>query len=282
MARGSGRARSRGAQSSQPLRPWGRDPRRWRSTGRGRGPRARRRARPGRRARRTGCPSRASAGTSEPPARSATSDRTELTAAAQNQPVRASAVVAPIWTKAVARRRPGRTSSRRRPPTTPRRGQRAEDGDGPADPPAGDQHDSPAGQHHQARAPATGIWPASERRRERRVDPGALLRWPRPTTWCRRPPPARRRASPSSRTGPNGAGLSPAPLSHRRAPAAGPRRSRCGRRCGRPAPSWSTLTSRVSPSQSSRTSLTHWRWPEVSPLTQYSCATGSSTSRGRS
>ena len=35
-------------------------------------------------------------------------------------------------------------------------------------------------------------------------------------------------------------------------------------------PSWSTLTSRVSPSQSSRTSLTHWRWPEVSPLTQYS------------
>ena len=36
-------------------------------------------------------------------------------------------------------------------------------------------------------------------------------------------------------------------------------------------PSWSTLTSRVSPSQSRRTSLTHWRWPEVSPLTQYSC-----------
>ena len=35
-------------------------------------------------------------------------------------------------------------------------------------------------------------------------------------------------------------------------------------------PSWSTLTSRVSPSQSSRTSLTHWRLPEVSPLTQYS------------
>ena len=35
-------------------------------------------------------------------------------------------------------------------------------------------------------------------------------------------------------------------------------------------PSWSTVTSSVSPSQSSRTSTTRWRWPEVSPLTQYS------------
>src|SRR4051812_25959818 len=35
-------------------------------------------------------------------------------------------------------------------------------------------------------------------------------------------------------------------------------------------PSWSTWSSTVSPSQSRRTALTHWRWPEVSPLTQYS------------
>ena len=35
-------------------------------------------------------------------------------------------------------------------------------------------------------------------------------------------------------------------------------------------PSWSTLRRRVSPSQSSRTSLTHCRCPDVSPLTQYS------------
>ena len=38
------------------------------------------------------------------------------------------------------------------------------------------------------------------------------------------------------------------------------------------APSWRTLTSTVSPSQSSRTSRTHCRWPLVSPLTQYSLA----------
>ena len=37
------------------------------------------------------------------------------------------------------------------------------------------------------------------------------------------------------------------------------------------APSWSTSSSRVSPSQSTRTSCTHCRLPEVSPLTQYSC-----------
>ena len=35
-------------------------------------------------------------------------------------------------------------------------------------------------------------------------------------------------------------------------------------------PSWSTLTSTVSPSQSRRTSTTCCRWPDVSPLTQYS------------
>src|SRR6185312_13494858 len=35
-------------------------------------------------------------------------------------------------------------------------------------------------------------------------------------------------------------------------------------------PSWSTSTSSASPSQSSRTSRTHCRCPEVSPLTQYS------------
>ena len=35
-------------------------------------------------------------------------------------------------------------------------------------------------------------------------------------------------------------------------------------------PSWSTVTSTVSPSQSSRTPRTHCRWPLVSPLTQYS------------
>ncbi len=48
------------------------------------------------------------------------------------------------------------------------------------------------------------------------------------------------------------------------------RRSRCGCRCGRPGPPGRRVTSRVSPSQSSRTSLTHCRLPEVSPLTQYS------------
>ena len=36
------------------------------------------------------------------------------------------------------------------------------------------------------------------------------------------------------------------------------------------APTWSTLTSTVSASQSRATDLTHWKWPEVSPLTQYS------------
>ena len=36
------------------------------------------------------------------------------------------------------------------------------------------------------------------------------------------------------------------------------------------APTWSTLSSSVSPSQSRRTSLTYCAWPEVSPLTQYS------------
>ena len=41
-------------------------------------------------------------------------------------------------------------------------------------------------------------------------------------------------------------------------------------RCGRPAPTWSTLTSSVSPSQSSATDVTYWWCPEVSPLTQYS------------
>jgi hypothetical protein len=35
-------------------------------------------------------------------------------------------------------------------------------------------------------------------------------------------------------------------------------------------PSWSTRTSSASPSQSSRTSRTHWRCPDVSPFTQYS------------
>ena len=35
-------------------------------------------------------------------------------------------------------------------------------------------------------------------------------------------------------------------------------------------PVWSTRTSSVSPSQSSRTSRTRWVWPEVSPFTQYS------------
>src|SRR6185312_6185308 len=35
-------------------------------------------------------------------------------------------------------------------------------------------------------------------------------------------------------------------------------------------PSWSTRTSSASPSQSSRTSRTHCRCPEVSPFTQYS------------
>ena len=34
-------------------------------------------------------------------------------------------------------------------------------------------------------------------------------------------------------------------------------------------PVWSTSTSSVSPSQSSRTSRTAWVWPDVSPLTQY-------------
>jgi hypothetical protein len=38
-----------------------------------------------------------------------------------------------------------------------------------------------------------------------------------------------------------------------------------------PLPTWSTLTSRVSPSQSSATDFTHCCEPEVSPLTQYSC-----------
>src|SRR5690606_9220952 len=37
------------------------------------------------------------------------------------------------------------------------------------------------------------------------------------------------------------------------------------------APTWSTLTSTVSPSQSSATDLTYCAWPDVAPLTQYSC-----------
>ena len=37
------------------------------------------------------------------------------------------------------------------------------------------------------------------------------------------------------------------------------------------APVWSTRTRTVSPSQSRATDLTCWMWPEVSPLTQYSC-----------
>ena len=53
-------------------------------------------------------------------------------------------------------------------------------------------------------------------------------------------------------------------------PAGRRRRSRCASPVWQAGPSWSTLTSSVSPSQSSRTSLTHCRWPEVSPLTQYS------------
>lgn len=36
------------------------------------------------------------------------------------------------------------------------------------------------------------------------------------------------------------------------------------------APTWSTLTSTVSASQSNATDFTHWKCPEVSPLTQYS------------
>src|SRR5690606_10244651 len=36
------------------------------------------------------------------------------------------------------------------------------------------------------------------------------------------------------------------------------------------APTWSTCTSRVSPSQSRATERTNWTWPEVSPLRQYS------------
>ena len=38
-----------------------------------------------------------------------------------------------------------------------------------------------------------------------------------------------------------------------------------------PVPTWSTLTSNESPSQSSATDLTHCCEPDVSPLTQYSC-----------
>ena len=47
------------------------------------------------------------------------------------------------------------------------------------------------------------------------------------------------------------------------------------------APTWSTMKSSVSPSQSRRTSLTHCTWPDVSPLTQYSRRERTSTSPAR-
>ena len=132
---------------------------------------------------------------------------------------------------------------------------------------AGDQEDSPARQQDQRQR--TGERQCRRRTCRRRRSPGPGRRTRSASTSAQDRLPATLAspadASPSSTTGAK---------VRRRSSAIGASSTSASKQVRVPVwqagPSWSTLTSSVSPSQSSRTSLTHWRWPEVSPLTQYS------------
>ena len=160
--------------------------------------------------------------------------------------------------------------------------QRAEHADDPAYPAAGDQQDAPAGQHDQRqRAPASGHARSS-------------------VVTARDPPPHDAAGDPRLVAGHGGQARAGQPDQRRPARRSTPQPlSRRARAAGRSAsstsaskqvrspvwqagPSWSTLTSSVSPSQSSRTSLTHCAVAgglALDPVLL--AATGSSTSPAR-
>ena len=60
------------------------------------------------------------------------------------------------------------------------------------------------------------------------------------------------------------------PRTRRPPPTAGRRRSTCARRCGTPDPPGRPGAARCRRRSRAGPPCTHWRWPEVSPLTQYS------------
>ena len=190
------------------------------------------------RARRTGCPSRASAGTRRTAAAAATTPSTAATRATQNQPVaRGLDVGAATSARSASRPSPG---AERRP--THRGHDHADRGDhGPSTAtarrtrPRVTSSDAPAGQH--APAPArrraargrrrrvdVSVEAGSRRRRRRRARTQARL--PATAAQPRRGEPEqhdRRRTC-------GGRARQPSAAAARR------RRSRCGRRCGRPGP----------------------------------------------
>ena len=130
-------------------------------------------------------------------------------------------------------------SAERRPTTAvttmPTDATSAEGGDDPADAAAGDQQDAPAGEHDQRRGrrPAAP-WPPQWCRRASAADPLSALR-----DVAAHPGPVAGDGGEAGRgerrAGRPGRSVGAGALSHRR-PAARRRRSRCGRRCGRPGP----------------------------------------------
>ena len=146
------------------------------------------------------------------------------------------------------------TPPRPRPPARRADASAPSDGDDPADPAAGHQHDPPAGQHDQGERDR----PAARARRA--VERLRTPRWPRVARGPRRPgfapataasagPRPARPARPGRRYGVAASAIGTAEPSSRSAS------KQVRSPVWQAAPSWSTLTSRVSPSQSRRTSL---------------------------
>ena len=131
-------------------------------------------------------------------------------------------------------------------------GERADDRDDAPGPAAQHQHDAPGGQGDQGRGRRPAAPTSSPSRRRRRAPPAEPPRR-RPSPGRRRPRPAPRAAEPDQDGRAEGTGC--AARSAIGAAAARSASKQVRSPVWQAGPSWSTLTSRVSPSQSSRTSL---------------------------